>query len=130
MKYWEPIEDNKMRFRAHDEFIKANGFTKYFLYSNQKSIEKILKSGTFASFGITGESEDVPYLDHGIIYKNHKTKVCCLVYMPYSEPSMVREKVNEWAKAKGLKAEVYDKSWYNSTCLVIISLPYVNIAFK
>lgn len=43
MKYWEPIEDNKMRFRAHDEFIKANGFTKYFLYSNQKSIEKILK---------------------------------------------------------------------------------------
>lgn len=39
----------------------------------------------------------------------------------------IRPEVEQWAKSKGLKAELYPKSWYSHACLVIISLPDVHV---
>lgn len=118
-------------FVAPEEFCKANGFTRAAHYNNQRVIEKILKSGTFSSYIGGLEQEKVPYLDHAIIYKNPKTKTCCLVYIPYNDADDIREEVVQWAKNKGLKADVYEHSWYEeATCLVIVSLPNVSIKLQ
>lgn len=128
---WENIDELGLRFKAPKEFLDANGFTRATYYQNQEVIEKILKSGTFSSTGVGKPRENIPHLDHAIIYKNPKTKVCCLVYIPYNDANKIRDEVNQWAESKGLKAEIYEHSWYNdSTCLVIISLPSAKIFLK
>lgn len=128
---WVNVNGLGFKFKAPKEFLDANGFTSATLYQNQEVIEKILKSGTFSSNGCGHPRENVPYLDHAIIYKNPNTKVCCLVYIPYSDANEISDEVNQWAESKGLKAEIYEHSWYNgSTCLVIISLPSAKILLR
>ncbi len=128
---WVNVNGLGFKFKAPKEFLDANGFTRATHYQNQEVIEKILKSGTFSSNGCGHPRENVPYLDHIIIYKNPNTKVCCLVYIPYSDANKISDEVNQWAESKGLKAKIYEHSWYNgSTCLVIISLPSVKILLR
>ncbi len=131
MSYWDKVENIGLSFVAPKEFLCANGFTYGAHYNNQKHIEMILKSGTFSSYGFVMEQENIPHLDHAIIYKNPSSKVCCLVYIPYNDADDIREEVKQWAEGKGLKAKVYENSWYNDeTCLVIVSLPSVDIALS
>lgn len=112
----------------NEDFAVKNGFTRASYYCNEECIEKILKSGTYASYGyFKHPRESVPYLDHPLLYKNPKEKKCCLVYLPYMPADDIRLEVEQWAKSKGLKAELYPKSWYSHACLVIISLPDVHV---
>lgn len=66
---WVNANGLGFKFKAPKEFLDANGFTRATHYQNQEVIEKILKSGTFSSNGCGYPRENVPYLDHAIIYK-------------------------------------------------------------
>lgn len=125
---WATAESLGRAYKAPKEFIETNGFTKALRYCNEDGIVEILKEGTFESYNYGKSKENVPYLDHAIIYKNTDTNACCLVYLPYEKVEDIRAEVAKWAESKGLKAEFYEHSWYNDkTCTVIISPHNVNI---
>ena len=127
---WQDAKKPRYVFAAPESFLDANGFTRSTNYCNEKCIEKILKSGTFASWGYDSQRENVPYLDHALLYKNPKTQITCLVYITYYDPEDIQDEVKKWAESKGLKAEIYKESWYNEmTCTVIISLPDAKLVF-
>ena len=118
------------RYCAPQTFIDANEFTKASTFFGDGDLYKILKTGTFASanFGDRGAKNEIPYRDHLLIFKNPKSKTCCLVYIPYYKASDIKKEVEEWAETLGLKADVYDESWYNeNTCTIFVHLPNVEI---
>ena len=113
-----------VRYFAPRPFLEANGFTRISSYNREENIEKILKSGTFASTGYRSSigSENIPYIDHALLYKNPRTKTCCLVYVPYQNADEIRNEIQKWAESRNLKATIMQESWYrDNTCTVIIS---------
>lgn len=127
---WNDIKTYQSRYLAPDKFISENGFNRVASYNGAKSIEMILRSGTFSSCYTPHHQgyEDIPYLDHALIYKNSKEKISCLVYQPYQDADNIREEVEKWAESKGLKAYITEKHWYNEgTCEVFIMLSKVSV---
>ena len=125
---WTDVKQFQKKYAAPEDFLAKNGFTLCRRYNGEKRIEKILKSGTFASCGYSAETEDIPYLQKAVLYKNPKEKKCCLAYMPYMWSEAVRAEIEDWAMMKKLKVNISNLSWDNSElCLVIISLPEINI---
>ena len=120
---WYKIKDLGLSFVAPDSFLEENGFTRACQYYNQGILSRILETGTLASEGYSKYTA-VPYIDHGIIYKNPEDKTCCLAYLPYQGADAIRDEVTKWAESEGLKATLYPKSWYNTT---IVTLPNVDI---
>lgn len=123
---WYKAKDIGLSFVAPDSFLEDNGFTRACQYYNQGDLSHIFKTGTLSSEG-RDKYTVVPYIDHGIIYKDPDDKTCCLVYLPYQDDDAIRGEVTKWAKSEGLKATLYPKSWYATTCLVIVTLPDVDI---
>ena len=120
---WSSVEERNWDFLAPQSFLAKNRFTRVASYNGVKSIEKILKTGTFASCYTPNNKgyEDIPYLDHTLIYKNPSDKITCLVYQPYQNADEIRDEVCQWAESKGLEARVEDLHWYNeATCVVLV----------
>lgn len=121
--------ENERRYNrviAPKEFLKANGLNKFCaLNSSVTSVVKdVLDKGKWNNgYAIKHHGEkDIPYLDHGYIYKNAFGGV--LVYLPYirydkSLLDMTNE-IRNWAANNSLYICIVRESWYHPDAFVVI----------
>lgn len=124
---WYKSYDANWLWKAPDDFLDANEFTKCMaipegvFVAYAISLKRLFETGGF--YAREFHSLKIPYLDHGIIYKNPKNKKMCLVFQPYYPVEMIKDRIQKWADSEGLQAVLTENHWYNkSTCEVFIFL--------
>ena len=131
---WRPKSEmlHAWKHIAPEAFWEANGFTRAARYLGENGLAKILEKGRFPwdddNRDYQVPTDNIPYFDHTTLYKNPKTKTCCLVYLPYRKVEDIRDDVTKWAEDNGFKVKFSEKTWYTKgTCVIVLSLPDVDI---
>lgn len=133
MSRWLDCYSDKMRMMhpqiAPEEFLKANGLNKFCpvsRYSTTNAVKKILHTGRWnleRVFNNNSFEKDIPYLDHGLIYKN-SMNYGVLVYLPYirydKSLADMTDEIREWANRNGLLVSIIRESWYHPDAFVVI----------
>lgn len=112
---------------APEYFIKVNGLTKFSLLHSKHTqvIKSVLESGRWNK-GLECKfhgKEDIPYLDHGRIYKDGLGN-CVFIYLPYIryDKSLLdmTDDIRKWAEDNRLNIVMIRESWYHADAFVVI----------